>query len=75
MDWKDYEQNEIETFQPGTPVQLKREGGKIYYVQEFETMMVPPVWLEDYPLPCYPHELRVLSNLFCPLPQKTLQVA
>ncbi|PHV61646.1 hypothetical protein VKI21_03165 [Cyanobacterium aponinum UTEX 3222] len=51
------------------------------YVQEYDAMLVPPIWLEDYPKPCYPEELRVVSNLFCVLPQlcllpqKTLQVA
>ncbi|AFZ55276.1 hypothetical protein [Cyanobacterium aponinum] len=81
MDWKTWEEEEAKVYQPGTPVQLKREGGKIYYVEEYDAMLVPPIWLEDYPKPCYPEELRVVSNLFCVLPQlcllpqKTLQVA
>jgi len=70
-----WEQEEAKIYQPGTPVQLKQEGGKIYYVEEYDPMLVPPIWLEEHPKPCYPEELRVLSNLFCVLPQKTLQVA
>lgn len=30
MDWKTWEEEEAKVYQPGTPVQLKRERGKIY---------------------------------------------
>jgi len=75
MDSTKWEQEEARIYQPATPVQLKQEGGKIYYVEEYDPMFVPPVWLENYPKPCYPEQLRVLSNLFCVLPQRSLQVA
>ncbi|MBE9223577.1 hypothetical protein IQ215_12805 [Cyanobacterium stanieri LEGE 03274] len=75
MDSTQWEQEEAKIFQPGTPVQLKQHGGKIYHVEEYDPMLVPPIWLEEYPKPCYPEELRILSDLFCVLPQKTLQIA
>jgi hypothetical protein len=81
MDWTTWEQEEAKEYQAGTPVQFKQDGGKTYYVEEYDPMLVPPIWLENHPKPCYPEELRVLSNLFCLLPQsfllskKTLQVA
>ncbi len=42
---------------------------------EYDPMLVPPIWLEDYPKPCYPEELKIVNNLFCLLPQKLLQIA
>lgn len=75
MDWTNLEQEESQIYAPGTPVQLKSDDSRVYYVEEYDPMMVPPLWLEDYPKPCYPEELRVVSNLFCILPQQALQVA
>ncbi|AFZ48767.1 hypothetical protein Cyast_2826 [Cyanobacterium stanieri PCC 7202] len=75
MDWTTLEQEESQVYAPGTPVQLKSDGSQVYYVEEYDPMMVPPIWLENHPKPCYPEELRIVSNLFCILPQKTLQVA
>lgn len=62
------EEIEARDYPPGTPVELKHQPGKIYIVEEYDPMMVPPVWLANEPLPHYPHELKRLVNLFCPLP-------
>jgi hypothetical protein len=59
---------EAQEYRPGTPVEFKHEPGKIYIVEEYDPMMVPPVWLVNEPMPRYPHELKRLVNLFCPLP-------
>ncbi len=75
MEWQTWEEEEAKVYQPGTPVELKQCQGKVYYVEEYDPMMVPPVWLANYPKPCYPEELKILSNLFCFLPRQTLQVA
>ena len=75
MDWDNWEEQEAKKFKPGTPVELKQHQGQIYYVKEYDPMIVPPVWLEDYAKPCYPEELKIVSNLFCLLPTKRLQVA
>lgn len=75
MDWTKLEQEESQVYAPGTPVQFKSDGSRVYYIEEYDPMMVPPVWLRDYAKPCYPEELRIVSNLFCIIPQKTLQVA
>jgi len=34
MDWTTWEQEEAGIYQPGTPVQLKQQDGKIYYIKE-----------------------------------------
>ncbi|BAQ65180.1 hypothetical protein [Geminocystis sp. NIES-3709] len=70
-----WEEEEARIYQPGTPVILKRNERQIYFVEEYDPMIVPPVWLENYPKPCYPEELRVLSNLFCLLPTQIKQAA
>lgn len=75
MNRQNWEEKEAKLYKPGTPVELKNSAGKVYYVQEYDPMMVPPVWLEDYPKPCYPEELKILSNLFCLIPRKMLKVA
>lgn len=67
------EEAEAQAYPPGTPVELKEKPGKIYIVEEYDPMMVPPVWLANDPIPHYPDELKRLVNLFCPLP--TPQVA
>lgn len=75
MEWQTWEREEMKIYQSGTPVELKEYRGQIYYIEEYDPMMVPPVWLEGYPKPCYPEELRILSNLFCFWPRRNLQVA
>jgi hypothetical protein len=62
------EEMEAKDYPPGTPVELKQQPGKIYIVEEYDPLMVPPVWLVNDPLPHYPHELKRLVNLFCSLP-------
>lgn len=75
MDYLTWEEEEAQIYKQGTPVILNKHEGEIYFIEEYDPMLVPPIWLKNYPQPCYPEELRILSNLFCFLPRKQLQVA
>jgi hypothetical protein len=57
VDW-----DEIFEYQPGFIVELKSHPGVFDTIQEYDPMMVPPVWLVNDPRPRYPYELRVLSK-------------
>ncbi len=71
----EFEQQEAQQYIQGTPVELSKEPGKIYIVAEYDPMMVPPVWLVNDPRPRYPHELKLMVSLFCPLPLRIHQAA
>ena len=73
MNRKSFEQEESKIYQAGTPVELKKNPGQVYFVEEYDSMMVPPVWLKNYPKPCYPEELKVLSNLVSLQSRQNLQ--
>lgn len=57
-------------YQPGFTVELKSQPGTRYTIESYDSMMVPPVWLVEAPMPRYPHELKVISRTspqVCPL--------
>ena len=57
VDW-----DEIFEYQPGFIVEFQSRPGVFDTIQEYEPMMVPPIWLVNDPCPRYPHELRVISR-------------
>lgn len=63
MDYLTWEEEEAQIYKQGTPVVLRKQEEQIYFIQEYDLMLVPPIWLKDYPKPCYPEELKVLSNV------------
>lgn len=69
------ERQETLTYKKGVPVELKQKPGIVYVIEEYDEMMVPPIWLANDPKPHYPDELNLMSNLFCVLPFRRLQVA
>lgn len=73
--FNNFETKEAEEYRPGTPVELKDKPGRLYIVEEYDPMMVPPVWLVDEPKPHYPDELKLMSKLFCLLSNQDLEVA
>ena len=44
MNRTSFEHEESKIYQAGTPVELKKNPGKVYFVEEYDSMMVPPVW-------------------------------
>jgi hypothetical protein len=58
VDW-----DEIFEYQPGFVVELKSHPGVFDTIGQYETTMVPPIWLVNDPRPRYPHELRIVSRL------------
>ena len=75
MNAEDFELQEALKFSPGKPVELKQKPGKVYLIAEYDPMMVPPIWLVNNPKPYYPHELKLMSNLFCLVSPKRLVAA
>ena len=65
MNDQDFDRKEARQYAPGTPVELKSRPGQVYIIEEYDPMMVPPVWLKNDSKPHYPDELRLMSNLFC----------
>ena len=66
MDFENFEVQEDIKYSAGKPVELKQNPGKIYFIAEYESMMVPPVWLKSVPKLHYLHELRFIFYWFCP---------
>jgi hypothetical protein len=75
MKLENFEQREAIKYRKGTPVELKQKPGIVYLIEEYDPVMVPPIWLVDDPKPHYPDELNLMSNLFCLLSRRNLQVA
>lgn len=75
MDNQNFEQQEAFIYRQGMTVELQEQLGKIYIIEEYDEMMVPPIWLEDYPKPCYPEQLELKSNPFMALPAETFEAA
>ena len=75
MNSNNFEQREVETYFVGRPVELKGKPGKIYVIQEYNPMMVPPIWLSDDSIPHYPYEIKLMNRLFCPLSCQYSQAA
>ena len=75
MKLKNFEQQESFQYRKGIPVELKQEPGKICFIEEYDPMMVPPIWIVDDPKPHYPEELNLKSSLFCVLFPDSLQAA
>jgi hypothetical protein len=67
----DFDWEEAFTYRPGLTVELKAKPGTFDTIARYEAMMVPSIWLENDPVPRYPHELYVV----CPLPNKTSSVS
>lgn len=65
LDWE-----EAFTYRPGLTVELKAKPGTFDTIARYEAMMVPSIWLENDPVPRYPHELYVV----CPLPRAASSV-
>jgi len=61
------EVTEAREYAKGTPVKLRSKPDRLYIVDEYDPMMVPPIWLVNDPMPHYPHELDRIVDLFCPL--------
>ena len=75
MNSKAIERKEARQYAKGQPVELKQQPGQIYIIAEYDPMMVPPIWLKDDPMPHYPEELKLMSNLFCFWPLKQANAA
>jgi len=71
MDWgMDSSWDEAWDYQPGFTVELKQSPGTLHIVESYDPMMVPPIWLADDPMPRYPHELTIISQVTqyaCPM--------
>lgn len=72
---ENFEQKEAREYRKGIPVELKQNPGKIYFIEEYDPIMVPPIWLVDDPKPHYPDEINLKSNLFCLLFPNRVQAA
>ena len=57
IDW-----DEMFEYLPGTLVELINQPGRLYEIDGYEALMVPPIWLVNDPRPRYPHELRIVSR-------------
>lgn len=62
-------------YKKGTAVELKEKPGKIYLIEEYDEMMVPPIWLVNDPKPHYPDEFNLIPNVLRILPFKKVKVA
>jgi len=47
-------------FRQGQRVELKRQPGVVDTIAAYDPMMVPPISLENDPVPRYPEELRLI---------------
>src|SRR4028118_1797606 len=56
----DFDRQEALRYCPGQRVELKQRPGVVDVITEYDSMMVPPIWLANDPKPRYPHELNVL---------------
>lgn len=69
------ERQEARQYAKGKAVALKEQPGKVYRIEEFDPMMIPPIWLENDPMPHYPHELLLISPLDDPVASPVFQAA
>lgn len=75
MKTTNFEEKEALQYKKGTPVELKGNPGRVFFIEEYDPMMVPPIWLTNDPKPHYPDELNLKSNLFCMLSRSYLKAA
>ena len=71
IELEDFEQQEAWKYRKGNAVELKSRPGQIYIIEEYDPMMVPPIWLVDEPKPYYPEELNLRSHPFYLLSSQT----
>lgn len=57
------ERQEASEYRSGMRVELKQRPGVVHIIAEYDSMMVPPIWLANDPQPRYPEELNVLPNI------------
>jgi len=72
---KNFEQQEEHLYSPGTPVEFIDKPGQVHIIAEYDSTMVPPIWLEDDSMPHYPHEFKRVSNLLTFLSSRLLHAA
>jgi hypothetical protein len=48
-------------YSQGTFVELCAEPGQVYLIKEYNPDNPAPIVLSGYPVPCCPHELKILS--------------
>jgi hypothetical protein len=60
--YADVDWDEAFEYRPGQKVEFKAQPGTFDTIACYEPMMVPPIWLENDPIPRYPHQLRVVST-------------
>lgn len=48
-------------YSQGTFVELCAEPGQVYLIKEYNPSEPAPIVLSGYPMPCQPHELKILS--------------
>lgn len=56
------EGREERQYSKGKWVELKAHPGRVYRIEEYDSSMIPPIWLENNPMPHYAHELNLLSH-------------
>ena len=75
MNFQDFEREEALRYRKGMVVELKEKPDSIYIIEEYDPMMVPPIWLVDDCKPRYPEELNLKSHPLSVLPSETRQTA
>ncbi len=51
---------EARQYAKGKRVKLKDDLSQVYIIAEYDSSIVPPIWLENDPIPHYAHELVLL---------------
>ena len=59
---KDLDLEEAIEYRAGQKVELKERPGVFDTIAEYDSTMVPPIWLANDPQPRYPEELKVIAQ-------------
>jgi hypothetical protein len=59
----DIDRQEAHQYRAGQRVELKQRPGVVDIIAEYDSMMVPPIWLVNDPQPRYPEELNLLPTV------------